>query len=416
MSNIIDELEIREVNQGLVREGMILAESFTCGYAAQQRKDVFSLRFGAPLDAASTELLNNLKDHPETRRKRDVKKEDGLDTAPFQIFRITSGTQRDWIESFAQDLLVRERTTEKLKQYRDQGSNLTITNLSKSVKKLLSEIINTELNIKDTVLTKTRHHHALEDLLRSPDFRKNIEEGIINPISSRPIIGIFLSYDPGEMEHSLDVTTLAVRITYEVVIPIETISSLAVSSLMHDIGRVYLLEAFRNQRKKITSPQLMAIHGIYFVEKVLTTGEEKTPIDGLNQEQIEIMKHHHTRRDGSGPKEPSKDKRGIIYIGKDVRYETDTPELLIKTAGWKNKSEKSKEPQVRECPVSENEFLYLAERWVTYIERKETSKLEAAKLLKDIKAESGLCARTDYVDAFIKTMESYLAPRSPMSA
>ena len=291
MSNIIDELEIREVNQGQVREGMILAESFTYGYAAQQRKDVFSLRFGAPLDAASTELLNNLKDHPETRRKRDVKKEDGLDTAPVQIFRITSGTQRDWIESFAQDLLVRERTTEELKQYRDQGSNLAITSLSKSVKKLLAEIINTELNIKDTVLAKTRHHHALEDLLRSPDFRKNIEEGIVNPISSRPIIGTFLSYAPDEMEHSLDVTTLAVRIAYEVEIPIETITSLAVSSMMHDIGRVYLLEAFKNQRKKITSPELMAIHGIYFVEKVLTTGEEKTPIDGLNQEQIEIVNH-----------------------------------------------------------------------------------------------------------------------------
>ena len=79
----------------------------------------------------------------------------------------------------------------------------------------------------------------------------------------------------------------------------------------------------------------MDLHGIYFVEKILTIGEKKTPIDGLTDEQTKIMKHHHTRRDGLGPKEPSTDKRGTVYIGKDITYKTVKPELLIKAAEWK---------------------------------------------------------------------------------
>ena len=395
MTNPLDNFEIIEVKQGELEAGMILAENFFYKGSQTQRE---ALKIGVELNNHSAGRLNNLANHREILREEGKSMGDSI-----KVFKKTNGTG-NWIEALRNDMLIRETLTEGVvRRYREEGASV-ISDISDKTKPLIKEVLERQITLSNLITEKSKSHKVLEELLTSPQFKEDIEKKILEPLSRKPIIGTYLSYAPNTIEHSLDVTTLAVRLAFEVGLTIEDIYDIAIASTLHDIGIDYLLARFKG--KENPSPEIMELHGIYFVEKILTLGEKKIPIDGLTDQQVKIMKHHHTRRDGLGSKEPSADKHGVVYIGKDITYNTDTPELLIKAAEWKkiSQSKDPKSPSVQECPVIFNEIVYLAERWITGIERNETNRLEAARLLKSMEEESGLCARTQYIEPFLKIL------------
>jgi len=393
MPNPLDNFEIVEVEQGKLEPKMILAENFYFKYGEK------ALRVGTELNLQSAFRLNSLTDHQEISRMEGKDKGD-----PIKVFKRINGAEKGWIESMRSNLLVRETILEEIiKRYREEGITV-IREVSEITKPLIKEVLAGQINSRDMILKRTEKHKLLEDLLGSAQFKNRIEEFILKPLSQKPIIGTYLSYAPDTANHCLDINTLTIRLAFELGLPEERIYDLSIAAILHDIGLDYLKQAFKEKEKQ---EQMYIYHSIHFVERILSIGEEKTPIDGLTSEQIQIMKHHHTRRDGLGPKEPTKDKRGIVYIGKDISYKLDTPELLMKSSQWKSQehSKNIKLPYIMECPVDHNEILYLAEEWITGIERSEANKLEAAGLLKSIEEESGICARKNYVEPLLKIIE-----------
>jgi len=80
--------------------------------------------------------------------------------------------------------------------------------------------------------------------------------------------------------------------------------------------------------------------------------------------------------------------------------------LLLKIAGWKRLVEEGdiKQPYIVECPEDHSEIVALSERWITGITHG-TTKLEAGKLLQEIRDDAGLFARGSYTGPFLEILE-----------
>lgn len=121
-------------------------------------------------------------------------------------------------------------------------------------------------------------------------------ERITNSISPsvKALIVATETKDPYTAGHNFRVTMYALRLAEELQLEPELLRALAQGAIVHDVGKIYVPDAILNKPGRLSAEERAAI------EQHPAKGYEMCRGLGFMKEELNIIRHHHERWDGSG--------------------------------------------------------------------------------------------------------------------
>jgi putative nucleotidyltransferase with HDIG domain len=124
------------------------------------------------------------------------------------------------------------------------------------------------------------------------DARELLERGIVPSV--RALVRATEARDLYTAGHNLRVALLAVQIGEALGLPPEQLRALAQGGVIHDVGKVHIPDAILNKSGPLTEEERAII------QEHPVTGYQMCRHLGLMQEEMEVIRSHHERWDGSG--------------------------------------------------------------------------------------------------------------------
>ena len=368
--------------------GMVLAEPvrFPDGLAAG---------VGYTLLDTSANILRDTSGHPNVLRVEGKQRGDPIEVYDFGT---TEQRGRDMIKDFGRDVKIVESMSSLVQKLREGQLNIA-RSIDERVKVLVGELAESEAEFG----RYTEAHKRLGRYLSSRKLNEEIHRNLIDPLLVEdPVANVYLSYSgPDTYERALDVTNLAAAICIVAgIIPRPVIKP----SFLNNIGEVGL-------RRKL-EPETMAYKKLWPFRDLVLAEQILRPewkfVDGLEEGDVEAVKHRLTRRDGREVRTIDGEKLSSIFIGNGMRthdvYDiNDAVRKRLAEHAATVKREGLTTDNIFEVPTIYNEPIHLAVFFTTLMTQSRT-RLNALKICKTIQNGRGLIAREDLVDAFVEVV------------
>jgi hypothetical protein len=385
--SLLDELppteEIRIETLGTrLASGEVLVYAEGIGYTNQE---ALLCGVGSDVDGASLERLAN----PETYNL------DWRFNRSLKVWKFRNQREKaDFFGKFGQAVQTLEIIEPLAQSYR-QGAIKEIRKLNQQVRAVVRSI-----NFEEkTLAQKSEEQKKLERVLISDEFNTTVYQNIIRPtFSDNPIILLYFSSNKNEFEHAFQVTTWANAIAYRAGERDENmLRELTVASLLSGVSD-YGAELLKLDKEG----EPYRYRDFLIPLKLFKVGkdDEEFNIDGITNQEIEIMSHRHSRRDG---REAELAGNRYVYLPTNINRSQDASGLLHKEAEYLEMQEQGN-LTIRNIESPLYGALYLAEKFVSSVERHGSS-LNALAETRTIKRERGFCADPHFVDAFLELVE-----------
>ena len=370
--------------------GMVLAEPVWYNHTDGVQK--LALQEGRVLPKRAAQIIRDVDGYPQVQRRQGKQRD-----SPVLVYDFSSEKQRkDMLQHFGHDVTVVEKMSPLVNELR-AGQLAMAGGVDRRVKGLVEGLAESE----DAILKQTALHRQLSDFLASPDLKDQIYRDLLGPLIKDPVVNVYLSYHPESAEAAFDVASLAAAIC--ILTDIDPYPAV-IGGLLNRIGEDYLESRFAADSANYA--KLHPYRDLVLVERILKP--EGKRLDGISEDSVQAIKHRLTRRDGrryEGPVQEGESET-LIYVGHGMRnpdFFSISADLEAKLKGHRDFLRLNKLPadSIQEVPTYYNEPVYLALRYIRAMQDSRT-KLYAAKVFNGIRADKGLCASDDFVDALLK--------------
>jgi len=145
-------------------------------------------------------------------------------------------------------------------------------------------------------------HNVMEDVRAGKLFNSNAVKHVADKLVDLTLknkgvmasIAKLKSYDDYTFQHSMNVSVFATSLAKHMGLGLNDIKTLAISGLLHDIGKMLVPAEILNKPGKLTDEEFKTM------KKHVMLGYNYLLKNGFNKDQLSIVAEHHERYDGSG--------------------------------------------------------------------------------------------------------------------